>query len=141
MDTCSWFRVIWIRVCLSFHPEVFLELAQFFQEISMELGAKIRQGQIFFKKFVPQNGESGPKIGFFLSYWNIYLLIFSEFGLQWNFVLCFVLHKPYIWEKSGSCDTVQSALGQSDCRIKSSFSLEQWWKNLIFCMLIQTHGD
>ena len=36
------------------------------------------------------------------------------------------LHKSHIWEKSGSWDMDQNALGQSDCRIfKSTISLEQ----------------
>ena len=72
-------------------------------------------------------GQNWAKNNVFWIYRAISSLIFSQFGLWWKFILSTVfLHKPHVWEKSGSWDMDQNALGQSDCRIfKSTISLEQ----------------
>ena len=61
-------RVLWIRVCPSFRPEVFFETGSLvFSET--QHGVKgpcvaVRDSQIFWKKyFCPKNGENGPKMG------------------------------------------------------------------------------
>ena len=52
-------------------------------------------------------------------------------------IIAIFLQKPYIWEKPGSVDIGQNALGQSDRRIfKSNKSLDQNYE-MFFCMLIQ----
>ena len=61
--------------------------------------------------------------GFFNLLRNL-VLFFSGFGLWWKFILFDVFfHKSHIWEKSGSWDTDQNTLGQSDCR---SFKSTIW---------------
>ena len=51
-------------------------------------------------------------------------LLFSEFGLKSKFILYAVfLHKPHIWEKSGSGDTGQYALANQIVGL--TISLEQ----------------
>ena len=52
-------------------------------------------------------------------------------------IIAIFLQKSYIWEKPGSLDIGQNALGQSDRRIfKSNKSLDQNYE-MFFCMLIQ----
>ena len=59
----------------------------------------------------------GPMNKIFLSF----LLIFSQFDLQWKFILIAVsLDKSHIWENFDSWEIGQNAQGQSDCRIFKS---------------------
>ena len=85
--------------------------------------------KIFLLKKLGKWAEIGPEIGFLSLLKNI-VINFSEFCLQWKFMLfALFLHKSHIYEKSGSWDMGQNALGvynQSDWRtFKSTVSLEQ----------------
>ena len=108
-------RVLWIRVCPSFRPDVFLGLAhQFFLKLSMVFWEKILLPQKW-GKWANLNLLENLFINFF---WISLLRKFKLIPVS--------LHKSRIWEKSTSWDMGQNALGQSDCRIfKSTVSLEQ----------------
>ena len=82
-------RVLWIKVWPSFQLKVFLGLPHFyFYFWETQHGVKgpcsvVRETARFFeaKIFLPQKwGKSARKRVFWI-YWEIYLLIFSEFGL------------------------------------------------------------
>ena len=69
--------------------------------------------------FCPKSGKNGPKIVFFE--------FIKKFGLLFLLDMIYnrSLHKSHIWEKPGSWDMGQDALGQLDCRIfKSTIYLD-----------------
>ena len=73
------------------------------------------------KIFCPKIGKKGPKWAktrVFSIYWKIWSLIFTEFDLEWKFILLAAfLHKSHTWENFCSWDMVQNVLTQSDCNI------------------------
>ena len=121
------------KFCQSFSLEVFLELVlYFFLESNMVLGAHevlcMIWSDLLKIMFCPQNGENRPSLMFFkcmgkFSFFSQFFNFFSIWSLMkvCIIVIAVCLKKFHIWENSGSWDTVQNALGQSDCGIFQSF--------------------
>ena len=94
--------------------------------------------------FLPQKlgkwTQNGQKTGFFLIYWKIYSLIFTEYDLWWKFILFVVfLHKShwkFLFLRYGP--KCSQPIRLQDFLIKR-ISRRNNWNNLIFCMLIQIH--
>ena len=78
--------------------------------------------QYFLKiMFCPRNGKNRPRLGFFecvgkFSFFSQFSNFFSIWSLMKVYitVIAACLNKFHIWEKSGSWDKAQNALGQSD---------------------------
>ena len=74
--------------------------------------------QFFAKTFLPPKLEKQAKNRGFLNLKTKLVIIFTEFVLQWKFLLFAVfLLNSYIWENSCSWNIGQNVLSQSDCRI------------------------
>ena len=115
-------RILWIRVCQSICPEVFLGLANwFFLKLSMVLEALvvlyITEPDFLKKIFLPQKmGKMGQK-WVILIYWkNLIIIFFWIWSIMKVYVICIFLHKSHIWENSGSRDMGQNTFGKSNSK-------------------------
>ena len=117
-------RVLWSSICLSYLLSFCLSVdflgiawSGFFRFLH---GAR-NPYEVVWQPDFPEIRENGPKMAksmVFWIYWKIFSLIFSEFVLQWIFILFAVfLHKSRIWKNFISWDLGQNVLSQSDCRI------------------------
>ena len=122
--------VLWNRVCPSVQTFSWNWIIRFFKFLPWcwkPILSCVWQSRMFWKKKkkLPQKWS---KDGVFFNLLKNFVVIFSEFGLffsEFGYLLS-SLTKPKFWEKSGSWDMGENALGRSDCRIfKSPISLEQ----------------
>ena len=142
----------------SFHPEVFSELIQFFLKLSMVLEAHVvlcmTAGFLEKKNFCPKNG---PKIDFLNLLENV-INFFWIWSIKKVYIKCCILAQiPYfgkIWflRYGPKCSLSNQIAGFLYGQYKNpaiwlaksileSISRRNWWKSLIFCMLIQIHGN
>ena len=140
------------KVCPSYCSEVFLELTLYFFLNSawcLLMWCCAWQPDFLKVMFCPRNGENRPSLGFFecvgtFSFFFSILNFFSIWSITkvWITVIAVWLNKLYIWGNCSSIDMNRNALGQSNRGIfKSIISRAKWWRNLIFCMLIQIHRN
>ena len=144
------------RVCLPFCPlsGLFLGIwilvfSKFWHGVKNQFEVVHDKAGFFFKivYFALKTGKMCPKLAknrLFWIFWKIWSLIFSEFGLQWKFILVARLpHKAHIGKKYGSTDLGRNTHDQSDWRIiKSKYISRTNGRNSqIFSMLIQIQGS
>ena len=134
-------RVLWNRICQSFHPPI--HLSRHFLGIGILVFSKFwlcvrKPDKVVFdrvrfflkkkkrKKNAPKMGKMGQKKGF-LNLLKSLVIDFFWIWSMWSFILFAIfLCKSYIWEISGPWDVAQNSLGQLNCRIFKSTRTKQW---------------